>query len=161
MIPGWGRSPGGGNGNPLQYSCLENPMDRGSGLGYRVTKSRTRLKRLNVQSSVLRSHCSLSLRPVLRNEAAYVMATVWSSWNFTSPPGGVSSTHACMTFSIQMNSSFAHSLRNVSSKGNPGAGGGKLTGPAPCPARGESVREAWLRPGGCKHINSPSSNKTN
>jgi len=28
-MPGWGRSPGGGNGNPLQYSCLGNPMDRG------------------------------------------------------------------------------------------------------------------------------------
>ena len=28
-IPGWGRSPGGGSGNPLQYSCLENPKDRG------------------------------------------------------------------------------------------------------------------------------------
>ena len=28
-IPGSGRSPGGGHGNPLQYSCLENPMDRG------------------------------------------------------------------------------------------------------------------------------------
>ena len=28
-IPGLGRSPGGGQGNPLQYSCLENPMDRG------------------------------------------------------------------------------------------------------------------------------------
>ena len=28
MIPGSGRSPGGGYGNPLQYSCLENPMDR-------------------------------------------------------------------------------------------------------------------------------------
>ena len=28
-IPGSGRSPGEGNGNPLQYSCLENPMDRG------------------------------------------------------------------------------------------------------------------------------------
>ena len=27
-IPGWGRSPGGGHGNPLQYSCLENLMDR-------------------------------------------------------------------------------------------------------------------------------------
>ena len=27
-IPGSGRSPGGGKGNPLQYSCLENPMDR-------------------------------------------------------------------------------------------------------------------------------------
>ena len=29
-IPGKGRSSGGGNGNPLQYSCLENPMDRGA-----------------------------------------------------------------------------------------------------------------------------------
>ena len=29
-IPGLGRSPGGGNGNPLQYSCLENPMDKGA-----------------------------------------------------------------------------------------------------------------------------------
>ena len=29
-IPGSGRSPGDGNGNPLQYSCLENPMDRGT-----------------------------------------------------------------------------------------------------------------------------------
>ena len=30
LIPGLGRSPGGGNGNPLQYSCLENPMDGGA-----------------------------------------------------------------------------------------------------------------------------------
>ena len=29
-IPEWGRSPGGGHGNPLQYSCLENPMDKGA-----------------------------------------------------------------------------------------------------------------------------------
>ena len=29
-IPGSGRSPGGGNDNPLQFSCLENPMDRGA-----------------------------------------------------------------------------------------------------------------------------------
>ena len=29
-IPGLGRFPGGGHGNPLQYSCLENPMDRGA-----------------------------------------------------------------------------------------------------------------------------------
>ena len=29
-IPGLGRSPGGGNGNPLQYSCLKNPMGRGA-----------------------------------------------------------------------------------------------------------------------------------
>ena len=34
LIPGSGTSPGGGHGNPLQYSCLENPMDRG---GWRAT----------------------------------------------------------------------------------------------------------------------------
>ena len=33
-IPGLGRSPGEGNGYPLQYSCLENPMDRGALVGY-------------------------------------------------------------------------------------------------------------------------------
>ena len=47
LIPGLGRSPGGGNGNPLQYSCLENPMDRGAWGGaatvHGVTKSWTRL----------------------------------------------------------------------------------------------------------------------
>ena len=40
-IPGSGRSPGGGNGYPLQYSCLENSMDRKATV-YAVTKSRTR-----------------------------------------------------------------------------------------------------------------------
>ena len=34
LIPEWGRSPGEGNSNPLQYSCLEKPMDRGA---WRVT----------------------------------------------------------------------------------------------------------------------------
>ena len=45
-IPGLGRCPGGGHGNPLQYSCLENPMDRGAWQAtvYGITKSRTRLK---------------------------------------------------------------------------------------------------------------------
>ena len=43
--PGLGRSPGEGNGNPLQYSCLENPMDRGAwwAIVHRVAKSRTQL----------------------------------------------------------------------------------------------------------------------
>ena len=42
-IPGLGRSPGGGHGNPLQYSGLENPMDRGAWRStvHRVTKSQT------------------------------------------------------------------------------------------------------------------------
>ena len=44
-IPGSGRSPGKGNGNPLQYSCLENPTDRGAWctIVHGVTKSQTRL----------------------------------------------------------------------------------------------------------------------
>ena len=45
-IPGLGRSPGEGNGNPLQHSCLDNPMDRGAwwAIVHRVTKSQTRLR---------------------------------------------------------------------------------------------------------------------
>ena len=41
LIPGSGRYPGGGHGNPLQYSCLENPMDRGAWWAtvHRVEKS--------------------------------------------------------------------------------------------------------------------------
>ena len=45
-IPKLGRSPGGGHGNSLQYSCLENPKDRGVWWStvHRVTKSLTQLK---------------------------------------------------------------------------------------------------------------------
>ena len=44
-IPGLGRSPGEGNGDPLQYSCLEKPMDRGAWWAtvYGVAKSQTQL----------------------------------------------------------------------------------------------------------------------
>ena len=50
LIPGLGRSPGGGRGNPHQNSCLENPKDRGAwwAIVHRVAKSWTRLKRLSV-----------------------------------------------------------------------------------------------------------------
>ena len=43
LISGLGRSSGGGHGNPLQYSCLKNPMDRGAWQAtvHKVTKSRT------------------------------------------------------------------------------------------------------------------------
>ena len=53
-IPGLGRSPGGGHGNPLQYSCLENPMDRGAWCPrvHRVPKSRTQLKLLGTHTCV-------------------------------------------------------------------------------------------------------------
>ena len=46
LIPGSGRSPGEGNGNPLQYSCIENPTDRGTWQAtvHWVAKSQTQLK---------------------------------------------------------------------------------------------------------------------
>ena len=54
LIPGSGRSPGGGHGNPLQYSCLGNPMDRGAwrATAHKVPKSWTRLKRLSTHTCI-------------------------------------------------------------------------------------------------------------
>ena len=52
-IPGLGRSPGGGHGNPLQYSCLENPMDRGAwrAIAHGVAKTQTQLEWLSTHFS--------------------------------------------------------------------------------------------------------------
>ena len=51
-IPGSGRSPGGGHGNPLQYSCLENPMDRGAwwAIVHKIAQNRTRLRQFSVHA---------------------------------------------------------------------------------------------------------------
>ena len=58
-VPGSGseRSPGGGHGNPLQYSCLENPMDRGAwwAMVHIVTKSEIWVKQLSMYSQTKRS----------------------------------------------------------------------------------------------------------
>ena len=53
LIPGSGRFSGEGNSNPLHYSCLENPMDRGAwkGIVHRVAKSETWLKLLSTHAS--------------------------------------------------------------------------------------------------------------
>ena len=61
-IPGSRRSPGGGDGSPLQYPCLENPMDRGARQAtvHGITKSQTRLKRLSAHA-----HTRLSQPPYL------------------------------------------------------------------------------------------------
>ena len=63
LIPGSERSPGGGHGNSPQYSCLENPMDRGAWRAtiHRVTKSRVRLKWLSPHARTMK----------------YQVATVW------------------------------------------------------------------------------------
>ena len=55
LIPGLGRSPGEGNGNPLQYSCLENPMEGGAWWAtvHGVAKSRTRLSDFSFNFALL------------------------------------------------------------------------------------------------------------
>ena len=61
-IPGLGRSYRGGHGNPLQYSCLENPMDRRAwrAIVHRVTKSWTRLNRLSMHTRIWRGVSSIA-----------------------------------------------------------------------------------------------------
>ena len=56
LIPGSGRSPGGGHGNPLQYSHLENLMARGPcrATGHRIARSQTRLKQLSTHMHATR-----------------------------------------------------------------------------------------------------------
>ena len=57
-IPGLGRSPGEGNGNPLQYSCLENPMDREAWWAtvHGVPKSRTRQSDFTFTFNIVNKH---------------------------------------------------------------------------------------------------------
>ena len=70
-IPGLGRSPGEGHSYPLQYSCLENPMDRGTWRAtvHRVAKSQTQLKQLSThvpkERATLGSNWRLCRRGVL------------------------------------------------------------------------------------------------
>ena len=66
-IPGLGRSPGEGNGNPLQYSCLEYSMDRGAwwATAHGVTKSRIWLSNFTIGFELSCFHCHLFLEFVL------------------------------------------------------------------------------------------------
>ena len=64
LIPGLGRSPGEGNGNPLQYSCLENPMERGAWRAtvHGVAKSWTRLSDFTHNISLYPYYLNVKLR---------------------------------------------------------------------------------------------------
>ena len=81
-IPGSGRSPGEGNGNPLQYSCLENPMDGGAWWAtvHRVTKSPTGLSTFTFHFHAL------------EKEMAPHSSTLAWRIPWTEEPGGLQST---------------------------------------------------------------------
>ena len=84
-IPGLGRSPGEGNGNPLQYSCLENPMDRGAWRAtvHGVAKSRTRLSNFTLLSNLgkLRGMISFSKQPLISVTNRYKSMPSWYSYD--------------------------------------------------------------------------------
>ena len=71
LIPGLGRSPGGVNGNPLQYSCLKNPMDRGTWQAtvHGVTKELDMTEQLSVLACIEKAVSTqpLLLSPFLNN----------------------------------------------------------------------------------------------
>ena len=87
-IPGLGGSPGGGHGNPLQYSCLENPMDRGAWWAtvHRVAKSWQWLKQLS-------RHARGSSKWKLTVVAVQLCPTLCNPMDY-SPPG--SSVHGIL-----------------------------------------------------------------
>ena len=75
LIPGLGRPPGGGNGNPLQYSCLENPMDRGAWWAtvLRVAQSQTRLRRHGMHKGTLALPCIENHPPIFTSSLYYAL----------------------------------------------------------------------------------------
>ena len=84
-IPGLGRYPGKGTGNPFQYSCLENPMDRGAWQAriHRVAQSWTQLKRLS-------THTLIYIVVVVRSlSCVQLFATPWTTTH-----------HVTLTFTI-------------------------------------------------------------
>ena len=102
-IPGLGRSPGGGNGNLLQYSCLENPMDRGAWQAtvHGVPKSQTLLsdwaythtQRAITNQLGVKEYCLNKLRELVMDREAWCAAvhgvtksrtwqSAWTEWNW-------------------------------------------------------------------------------
>ena len=81
-IPGSGRSPGGGHGNPLQYSCLENPTDRGvwQATVHMVAKSRTQLKQfsIHVHRELSNGRSRLEKRKRVRISKVIMGSSLWN-----------------------------------------------------------------------------------
>ena len=94
LIPGLGKSPGEGNGNPLQYSCLENPMDGGAWWAtvHGVAKSLTRLSDFTF---FLRNRISVkdifgtNLLEVFKNVFYTFVGSFWCDYSKISQIGGL------------------------------------------------------------------------
>ena len=82
--PGLGRSPGWRHGNPLQYSCLENPMGRGpwQATVHRVTKSRRQLKWLGMPALSIRSSHPLTSDVLFSIRVLIYIFLLFCSYNY-------------------------------------------------------------------------------
>ena len=84
-IPGSGRSPGGGNGNVFQYSCLESPMDRRAwrAIVHRITKSQAWLKWLSMHTSAYYIATDRSKRELLNSsQGRYQGTLIWCEMEY-------------------------------------------------------------------------------
>ena len=88
-ILGSGRSPGGGNSNPLQYSCLGNPMDRGAWRAtvYGVAKSRTRLRThsRNMPQMSFQRRINIKVNTQVSNRLRHTLRSILSLLTRVSP----------------------------------------------------------------------------
>ena len=84
LIPGSGRSSGGGHGNPFQYSCQENPMDRGAwwAMVRSVAESQTQLKRLSMHTCSLLSPWKTQTTWRKKQLAIFWVFSPWLWWSF-------------------------------------------------------------------------------
>ena len=73
--PGSGRSPGQGNGNPLQYYCLENSMGRGAwqDIVHGVAKSQTRLVRMHIQNKTIENKETITKKQLRKHLSSFII----------------------------------------------------------------------------------------
>ena len=117
-IPGSGRSPRKGNGSPFQYSCLENPMDRGAWWAtvHRVTKSWTRLSvhasrsPLVLKGTSLEQFCRLTSRQGHGQAPSRVLPCFSSPQNYTACPLWLLRLLAASKLAVQRGLSASHPL---------------------------------------------------
>ena len=117
-IPGLGRSPGGGHSYPLQYSCLENPMDRGAWQAtvHSITQSQVWLKRVSVHSHS-KDKRSLSLWPPLQRRPLEFCLPP-APWNLGQKSHSIGNANAGSTLknlsSIQTSASWPGMVQKLS-----------------------------------------------
>ena len=119
LIPGSGRSPGEGHGNPLQYSYLENPMDRGAWRTtvYSVTKNRAWLKWLNTYTPLnnpFTPTANIYWVTAISIALFQIWAVIRKSWWKTHLPNPHVTLNLGTKLQSSMNLSFIYSNRNRS-----------------------------------------------